>query len=60
MKAYIIELFDDLMDIGEVYIPRKVYLSAEKAQEAVDEYESETGALGERQWGRIIECEVVE
>ena len=60
MKAYIIELFDDLMDIGEVYIPRRVYLSAEKAQEAVDRYESETGPLGEKQWGCVIECEVVE
>lgn len=60
MKAYITELYDDLMDIGEVYIPPKVYISAEKAQEAVDEYESKTGSLGEKQWGRVIECEVVE
>ena len=60
MKAYIIELYDDLMDIDAVYIPRKVYLSAKKAQEAVDEYESDTGPLGEKQWGRVIECEVVE
>lgn len=56
MTAYIIELMDELDDIGQSYVPRRVFLSKEAAQKEVEEWSSDTEL---RRWGYVRECEVV-
>lgn len=56
MVAYIIELTDELDDIGQSWTPHKVFLTKAAAQKEVEEWSSDTEL---RRWGYVHECEVV-
>ena len=58
-KVYIVELVDELMDIGEYYTPGFVFLDRNAAQEMVDEW-TEGSDEQMRRWGYVREWEVVE
>ena len=53
--AYIVQLFDELDDIGESYIPSTVFLTREAAEREVEGWGHEDTHCG----GHVIDCDVV-